>query len=178
METINALNELRNNAKNLKVKTRSFAQAVKACAGIATEGELEALGLQSFSIPNVRSAWSADLRTINEEGKERLALYMSVVVKQDVTEDGKEKQVNVYERVEGKKGVTFKTLKERVLTCPEAWTPDLIIEGLCQSRFATLAKEEAEEVCNHAEKVKAVGRYLKIVKKDENGFLTTTFQKF
>lgn len=173
MKTINALNELRNNVKNLKVKTHSFAQAVKACAGIATQGELEALGIESFSIANVRKAWSADLRTINEEGKERLALYMNTVVKQAVTEDGKEKEVNVYERVEGKKGVTFKTLKERVLTCPEAWTPDLVIEGLCQSRFSTLAKEEADEVCKHVKETSE--RYQKIVKKDEHGFMTTTF---
>lgn len=173
MKTINALNELRNNVKGLKIKTHSFAQAVKACAGVATQGELDALGLESFSIANVRKAWSADLRTINEEGKERLALYMSAVVKQTVTEDGKEKDVNVYERVEGKKGVTFKTLKERVLTCPEAWTPDLVIEGLCQSRFATLAKEDAEEVCKHAQETSE--RYQKIVKKDEQGFMTTTF---
>lgn len=174
MKTLNALSELRNNVKNLKVKTHSFAQAVKACAGIATQGELEALGIESFSIANVRKAWSADLRTINEEGKERLALYMSTVVKQAVTEDGKEKEVNVYERVEGKKGVTFKTLKERVLTCPEAWTPDLVIEGLCQSRFSTLAKEEAEEVCKHAREVEFT--YKKVVKKAADGSISTTFE--
>lgn len=179
-EQFAAINQLRRKVETLVEKSYSLNQAVKALQGIAAEEELAALGLESFAVKKVVDAWSSDLKVTSEEGKEQLALYVPQVVTVTVTdpETGEPKEVNVYERKDGKKGVSFKALKVRVLSVPEKWTPSIIIEGLVQSRELELAKLEAEVSIMHRDNVLRSGAYRKVTEKDaETGTTTTSFVK-
>lgn len=173
--TTTVLTELRNKVEGLKTKTKSINQAVKACQGIATEPELEALNIASFSLKNVKDAWADSLKVVGSDGKDNCALYMWETLTESIP-DGKggEKKVTVYEQVKNeKKGtISYRSLRVRVLKAPEAWGASDIIEGLCQSVFPKLAKQESDESFAYAAKVK---HYQKVTKKDEEGNINVTF---
>lgn len=167
-KTQSAINALRAKVANLKAETHTFNQAAKALSGLDNKcaEEREALGIKSFSVKEIRSVWSGALRVDNGEGGTCLALYLDEQVTTKIDEDGKEKDKNLYERKEGKKSVSFKTLKRRTLQVPDAWTPDLIIEGLAQSKELEAAVTEAEAQNLHVANVLRKEVYIKVTKKD------------
>ena len=178
------INSLRKKVSTLVEKSYTLNQAVKSLQGIASEEELEALGLKSFALANVQAAWADALRVDDGEGNMRLGLYTDVQVTVETTdpETGEPKEVNAYERKEGKGKragvITFKALKVRMLTIPEKWTPSVIVEGLVQSKEWELAKLEAEVSLMHRDNVLRDGAYRKVTDKDTTtGTTTTRFEK-
>ena len=177
---ISALNQLRKSVSNVSVKAGTLNQAWKALNGAMTAAEQEALGLENMSFKALMNAWAPELKK-QVDGKDVVCLYIPQTVTFKVS-DGKggTKDVNVFERTVNKKGeVTFKALKRRELDQPKAWTPALIVEALCQSRFVGLAQQEAVESMTYvAEQVQAGNTYKKVVAKDkEAGTSAITFEK-
>jgi len=163
---VNVINELRKKVANLERKTYSLNQAAKALSGIGTDAEKEVLGVKTFSLAEIKAAWSTKLMIDGEMG-----LYMT----QPYTMLVEEKEVRLFERTEGKKGVSFRALSVRRLQKPEKWTPAIILEGLVQSRFPDLAAEEAADTFKHVNDVDVM--YRKVTKKDANGFMSVTFEE-
>ena len=175
---VTALNELRNRVNNVSTKAGSLNQAWKALNGAMTEAEMEALGLQSMAFKSLAEAWSADLKK-TVDGKSVLCLYLAKTVTVKVA-DGKggTKDINMYERVETKKGITFKGIKRLELDQPKAWTPALIVEALCQSRFPALAKQESVDTFTHAADCAKDGNmYMKQTVKANDGSMQVTFAR-
>lgn len=163
------INALRSKCEKLVAASGSLNQAVKALQGLekAHAEACEALGVDSFSLKTVCAAWAQELM-VDVDGKKCLGLYMSeqVTIDMGVDEDGKPIVKNAYERKEGKKGVSFKSLKRKTLQVPEKWSPALIVEGLVQSTELELAKLEAEVAELHAQNVLKAGAYIKVTEKD------------
>lgn len=163
------INALRSKCEKLVAASGSLNQAVKALQGLekAHAEACEALGVDSFSLKTVCAAWAQELM-VEKDGKKCLGLYMSeqVTIDMGVDENGKPIEKNAYERKEGKKGISFKSLKRKTLQVPEKWTPALIVEGLVQSTELELAKLEAEVAELHAQNVLKAGAYIKVTEKD------------
>ena len=65
------------------------------------------MGIESFGFKNVCTGWADALR-INVDGKDIMGLYMSETAKVTITdENGKAKEVNMYERTVNKKGEVY-----------------------------------------------------------------------
>ena len=175
MKTSSMLSELRKKVENVSKKATTLSQACKSLQGAATKAEAAALGVTSFNLKNVVAAWAPEFCTVDENGQTIVKMYLPQTYKVEVcNEDGEPVEVTAYEKTEGKKGVTYKTMKRRVLTAPEAWTPAIIVEGLCQCRFVELAQEEAATAEKHIQEVEFL--YKKVVKKAADGSITTTFE--
>ena len=175
------INALRSNVSNLVASAYTFNQAVKSLQGLEKK-HAEAcalLGVESFTVKSILAAWNSALNVEGEDGKKCLALYMPVQVTIEGTDDeGQPIEKNAYERKVNSKGVvSFKALKVRTLMTPEKWTPSIIIEGLCQSVEAGLAKLEAEVSELHAKNVLHDGAYIKVTEKDEEGGSSIHFEK-
>ena len=140
---------------------------------------LEALGIESFGFKSVCAGWADALR-INVDGKDVMGLYMSETAKVTITdENGKAKDVNMYERTVNKKGeVKFVAVQVRTLTTPKLWDDGVILEGLCQSAELADAQKEAADAEAHKADLLAKGEvYIKKTAKGADGSIVTTFEQ-
>lgn len=172
------INELRSSVKCIVKASGTLNQAVKALQGLeASQGvALAGLGISKFTLKNVLEAWSNGLKIIDETGRDALALYLPEQVKVSITTaEGSVKEVNCYERIEGKKGVKYSALKTRTLQAVSEWTPALIIEGLVQSMELEQAELEARLAVAHAKEVLASAPYYKQTDKSAEGIQVITF---
>lgn len=180
-ENISKLNQLRNKVKDVHTAAGTFNQAVKSLSGLESKHAevLEALGIKSFGFKSVCDGWADALR-INVNGKPVMGLYLSEAAKVTVTnEKGEPKEVNMYERVETKKGVKYVSVKVRTLTTPKLWDDGVILEGLCQSAELAEAQEEARLAEQHKNDLIEKGEvYIKVTEKDSvTGGMTVRFEK-
>lgn len=172
------INALRSSVKGLVNQAGTLNQAVKALAGLekSCSEALAGLNVEKFTLKNIMGAWSNGLKLQGEDGRDVLALYLPEQVKVSITtEEGTTKEVNAYERIEGKKGVKFAALKTRTLQAVDVWTPALIIEGLVQSAELAEAEAEARAAELHANEVVATRAYRKEVEKVGDGTQIITF---
>ena len=108
-KSVSKINALRSKCQPVHVAAGTFNQAVKSLAGLESKHAevLEALGIESFGFKSVCAGWADALR-ISVDGKPVMGLYMSEAAKVTVTnEKGEPKEVNMYERIETKKGVKY-----------------------------------------------------------------------
>ena len=177
---ITKINALRAMCSPVHAAAGTFNQAVKSLAGLESKHAevLESLGIESFGFKNVCAGWADALR-INVDGKDVMGLYMSETAKVTITDaKGEPKEVNMYERIETKKGVKYVSVKVRTLTTPKLWDDGLILEGLCQSAELAEAKKEAADAESHKAELLAKGEvYIKKTAKGEDGSMTVTFEK-
>ena len=177
---ITKINALRAKCQPVHAAAGTFNQALKSLQGLESKHAevLEALGIETFSFKSVCSGWADALR-ISVDGKPVMGLYMDETVKVKVTDaNGKTKEVNMYERVETKKGVKYTSVKTRVLGTPKLWDDALILEGLCQSAELAEAQKEEKDADAHAAELMSKGEvYIKRTSKDEDGSIVTTFEK-
>ena len=109
-----------------------------------------------------------------------MGLYLSEPAKVTVTDmKGEPKEVNMYERIETKKGVKYVSVKVRTLTTPKLWDDGVILEGLCQSAELVEAQEEARLAEAHKNDLIEKGEvYIKVTEKDSvTGGMTVRFEK-
>lgn len=180
-KSVSKINALRAKCQPVHTAAGTFNQAVKSLAGLESKHAevLEALGIESFGFKNVCGGWADALR-INVDGKAVMGLYMSETAKVTITdENGKAKEVNMYERTVNKKGeVKFVAVQVRTLTTPKLWDDGVILEGLCQSAELADAKKEAADAEEHKADLLAKGEvYIKKTAKGADGSITTTFEK-
>jgi len=179
--SVTKINALRAKCQPVHAAAGTFNQALKSLSGLeAKHAEvLEALGIESFGFKNVCAGWADALR-VNIDGKEVMGLYMTESAKFIVTdaETGKTKEVNMYERIETKKGVKYVSVKVRTLTTPKLWDDGVILEGLCQSAELADAQKEAADSEAHKDELLDKGEvYIKKTAKGADGSITTTFEK-
>ena len=180
-KSVSKINALRAKCQPVHTAAGTFNQAVKSLAGLESKHAevLEALGIESFGFKNVCAGWADALR-INVDGKDVMGLYMSETAKVTITdENGKVKDVNMYERIETKKGVKYVSVKVRTLTTPKLWDDGVILEGLCQSAELVEAQEEARLAEAHKNDLIEKGEvYIKVTEKDSvTGGMTVRFEK-
>lgn len=179
-KSVSKINALRSKCQPVHAAAGTFNQAVKSLAGLESKHAevLEALGIESFGFKNVCAGWADALR-INVDGKDVMGLYMSETAKVTVTDEkGEPKEVNMYEKVETKKGVKFVSVKVRTLTTPKLWDDGVILEGLCQSVYLGDAQQEADVAEAHKSDLLASGEvYIKKTAKGADGSITTTFEQ-
>ena len=177
---ITKINALRAKCQPVHTAAGTFNQAVKSLAGLESKHAevLEALGIESFGFKSVCAGWADALR-ISVDGKPVMGLYMSEAAKVTVTnEKGEPKEVNMYERIETKKGVKYVSVKVRTLTTPKLWDDGVILEGLCQSVYLGDAQQEADVAEAHVADLMSSGEvYIKKTAKGADGSITTTFEK-
>lgn len=177
--SVTKINALRAKCQPVHTAAGSFNQAVKSLAGLESKHSevLEDLGIESFGFKNVCAGWADALR-INVDGKDVMGLYMSETAKVMVYEGEEPKEVNMYEKVETKKGVKYVSVKVRTLTTPKLWDDGVILEGLCQSAELAEAQKEAADAEAHKADLLAKGEvYIKKTAKGADGSITTTFEK-
>lgn len=177
--SVSKINALRSKCQPVHTAAGTFNQAVKSLAGLESKHAdvLEALGIESFGFKNVCAGWADALR-INVDGKDVMGLYMSETAKVIVYEGEEPKEVNMYEKVETKKGVKFVSVKVRTLTTPKLWDDGVILEGLCQSAELADAQKEAADAEAHKADLLAKGEvYIKKTAKGADGSITTTFEQ-
>lgn len=178
-KSVSKINALRSKCQPVHAAAGTFNQAIKSLAGLESKHAevLEALGIESFGFKNVCAGWADALR-INVDGKDVMGLYMSETAKVIVYEGEEPKEVNMYEKVETKKGVKFVSVKVRTLTTPKLWDDGVILEGLCQSAELAEAQKEAADAEAHKAELLAKGEvYIKKTAKGADGSITTTFEK-
>lgn len=177
---ITKINALRAKCQPVHAAAGTFNQAVKSLSGLESKHAevLEALGIESFGFKSVCAGWADALR-ISVDGKPVMGLYMSETAKVTVTDaKGEPKEVNMYERVETKKGVKYVSVKVRTLTTPKLWDDGIILEGLCQSVYLGDAQQEADVAEAHVADLMSSGEvYIKKTAKGADGSITTTFEK-
>jgi len=177
---VSKINVLRGKCSPVHAAAGTFNQALKALSGLESKHAevLESLGIESFGFKNVCAGWADALR-INVDGKAVMGLYLSETAKVTITnEKGEPKEVNMYEKVETKKGVKFVSVKVRVLGTPKLWDDSLILEGLCQSAELVDAQEEAKVAEEHKNALIEKGEvYIKKTEKGADGSVTVTFEK-
>ena len=178
-KSVSKINALRSKCQPVHTAAGTFNQAVKSLAGLESKHAevLEALGIESFGFKNVCAGWADALR-INVDGKDVMGLYMSETAKVMVYEGEEPKEVNMYEKVETKKGVKFVSVKVRTLTTPKLWDDGVILEGLCQSAELADAQKEAADAEAHKADLLIRGEvYVKKTAKGADGSMTVTFEK-
>ena len=179
-ENITKINALRAKCQPVHAAAGTFNQAIKSLSGLESKHAevLEALGIESFGFKNVCAGWADALR-INVDGKPVMGLYMSETAKVSVTNaKGEPKEVNMYERIETKKGVKFVSVKVRTLTTPKLWDDGVILEGLCQSVELAEAQEEARLAEAHKNDLIEKGEvYIKVTEKAADGSMVVRFEK-
>ena len=180
-KSVSKINALRAKCQPVHVAAGTFNQAIKSLQGLEKKHEdvLEALGIEKFGFKSVCAGWADALR-INVDGKDVMGLYMSETAKVTITdENGKAKDVNMYERTVNKKGeVKFVAVQVRTLTTPKLWDDGVILEGLCQSAELADAKKEATDAEAHKADLLAKGEvYIKKTAKAADGSMTVTFEK-
>ena len=180
-KSVSKINALRAKCQPVHTAAGTFNQAVKSLSGLESKHAevLEALGIESFGFKNVCAGWADALR-INVDGKDVMGLYMSETAKVTITdENGKAKDVNMYERTVNKKGeVKFVAVQLRTLTTPKLWDDGVILEGLCQSAELADAQKEAADAEAHKADLLAKGEvYIKKTAKGTDGSMTVTFEK-
>lgn len=177
---ITKINALRAKCQPVHAAAGTFNQAIKSLAGLESKHAevLESLGIESFGFKNVCGGWADALR-ISVDGKPVMGLYMSETAKVTVTDaKGEPKEVNMYEKVETKKGVKYVSVKVRTLTTPKLWDDGIILEGLCQSAELAEAQKEAKDAEEHKSALLASGEvYIKKTAKGTDGSIVTTFEK-
>jgi hypothetical protein len=176
---ISKINALRSKCQPVHAAAGTFNQAIKSLQGLESKHAevLEALGIESFGFKNVCAGWADALR-INVDGKDVMGLYMSETAKVIVYEGEEPKEVNMYEKVETKKGVKYVSVKVRTLTTPKLWDDGIILEGLCQSAELAEAQKEAADAEAHKADLLAKGEvYIKKTAKGTDGSITTTFEQ-
>ena len=177
--SVTKINALRAKCQPVHAAAGSFNQAIKSLQGLESKHAevLESLGIESFGFKNVCGGWADALR-INVDGKPVMGLYMSESAKVIVYEGETPKEVNMYERIETKKGVKYVSVKVRTLTTPKLWDDGIILEGLCQSAELDEAKKEAADAEAHVADLMSSGEvYIKKTAKGADGSITTTFEK-
>ena len=178
--SVTKINALRAKCQPVHAAAGTFNQAVKSLSGLESKHAevLESLGIESFGFKSVCAGWADALR-INVDGKDVMGLYMSETAKVTVTDaKGEPKEVNMYERIETKKGVKYVSVKVRTLTTPKLWDDGIILEGLCQSAELDEAKKEAADAEAHVADLMSSGEvYIKKTAKGADGSITTTFEK-
>lgn len=178
-KSVSKINALRAKCQPVHTAAGTFNQAVKSLSGLESKHAevLEALGIESFGFKNVCAGWADALR-INVDGKDVMGLYISETAKVMVYEGEEPKEVNMYEKVETKKGVKFVSVKVRTLTTPKLWDDGIILEGLCQSAELAEAQKEAADAEAHKADLLAKGEvYIKKTAKGTDGSIVTTFEK-
>lgn len=178
-KSVSKINALRAKCQPVHTAAGTFNQAVKSLSGLESKHAdvLEALGIESFGFKNVCAGWADALR-INVDGKDVMGLYLSETAKVIVYEGEEPKEVNMYEKVETKKGVKYVSVKVRTLTTPKLWDDGVILEGLCQSAELADAQKEAADAEAHKADLLASGEvYIKKTAKGADGSITTTFEK-
>ena len=178
-KSVSKINALRAKCQPVHVAAGTFNQAVKSLSGLESKHAevLEALGIESFGFKNVCGGWADALR-ISVDGKPVMGLYMSETAKVIVYEGEEPKEVNMYERIETKKGVKYVSVKVRTLTTPKLWDDGIILEGLCQSAELAEAQKEAKDAEEHKADLLAKGEvYIKKTAKGADGSMTVTFEK-
>ena len=178
--SVTKINALRAKCQPVHAAASTFNQAIKSLAGLENKHAevLESLGIESFGFKNVCGGWADALR-ISVDGKPVMGLYMSESAKVTVTDaKGEPKEVNMYERIETKKGVKYVSVKVRTLTTPKLWDDGVILEGLCQSAELADAQEEAKVAEAHKADLLAKGEvYIKKTAKAADGSMTVTFEQ-
>jgi len=178
--SVSKINALRSKCQPVHAAAGTFNQAIKSLQGLESKHAevLEALGIESFGFKNVCAGWADALR-INVDGKDVMGLYISETAKVTVTDaNGEPKEVNMYERIETKKGVKYVSVKVRTLTTPKLWDDGIILEGLCQSAELADAQKEASDAAAHVADLLAKGEvYIKKTAKGADGSITTTFEQ-
>lgn len=178
-KSVSKINALRSKCQPVHAAAGTFNQAIKSLQGLESKHAevLEALGIESFGFKNVCAGWADALR-INVDGKAVMGLYMSETAKVIVYEGEEPKEVNMYEKVETKKGVVFRSVKVRTLTTPKLWDDGVILEGLCQSAELADAQKEAADAEAHVADLMSSGEvYIKKTAKGTDGSIVTTFEK-
>lgn len=178
-KSVSKINALRAKCQPVHAAAGTFNQAIKSLTGLESKHAevLEALGIESFGFKSVCAGWADALR-INVDGKAVMGLYMSETAKVIVYEGEEPKEVNMYEKVETKKGVKFVSVKVRTLTTPKLWDDGVILEGLCQSAELAEAQKEAADAEAHKADLLAKGEvYIKKTAKGADGSMTVTFEK-
>ena len=179
-KSVSKINALRAKCQPVHTAAGTFNQAIKSLQGLESKHAevLEALGIESFGFKNVCGGWADALR-ISVDGKPVMGLYISETAKVTVTDaKGEPKEVNMYEKVETKKGVKYVSVKVRTLTTPKLWDDGVILEGLCQSAELADAQKEAADAEAHKADLLAKGEvYIKKTAKGADGSITTTFEK-
>jgi hypothetical protein len=177
--SVSKINALRAKCQPVHTAAGTFNQAVKSLSGLESKHAevLEALGIENFGFKSVCAGWADALR-INVDGKDVMGLYMSETAKVIVYEGEEPKEVNMYEKVETKKGVKYVSVKVRTLTTPKLWDDGVILEGLCQSAELAEAQKEAADAEAHKAELLAKGEvYVKKTAKGTDGSITTTFEQ-
>ena len=178
--SVTKINALRAKCQPVHAAAGTFNQAIKSLQGLESKHAevLESLGIESFGFKNVCGGWADALR-ISVDGKSVMGLYMSETAKVPVTDaKGEPKEVNMYERIETKKGVKYVSVKVRTLTTPKLWDDGIILEGLCQSAELAEAQKEAADAEAHKADLLAKGEvYIKKTTKGTDGSMTVTFEK-
>ena len=179
-KSVSKINALRSKCQPVHAAAGTFNQAIKSLQGLESKHAevLEALGIESFGFKNVCGGWADALR-ISVDGKPVMGLYMSETAKVTITDaKGEPKEVNMYEKVETKKGVKYVSVKVRTLTTPKLWDDGVILEGLCQSAELADAQKEASDAAAHVAELLAKGEvYIKKTAKGTDGSIVTTFEK-
>lgn len=177
---VSKINVLRGKCSPVHAAAGTFNQALKSLSGLESKHAevLESLGIESFGFKSVCAGWADALR-INVDGKAVMGLYMSEAAKVTVTDaKGEPKEVNMYERIETKKGVKYVSVKVRTLTTPKLWDDGIILEGLCQSAELAEAQKEAADAKAHVDDLMSSGEvYIKKTEKGADGSVTVTFEK-
>ena len=180
-KSVSKINALRAKCQPIHTAAGTFNQAIKSLQGLESKHAevLESLGIESFGFKNVCGGWADALR-INVDGKDVMGLYISETAKVTITdENGKAKDVNMYERTVNKKGeVKFVAVQVRTLTTPKLWGDGVILEGLCQSAELADAQKEAADAEAHKADLLAKGEvYIKKTAKGADGSVTVTFEQ-
>lgn len=180
-KSVSKINALRAKCSPVHAAAGTFNQALKSLQGLEKKHEdvLEALGIENFSFKSICAGWADALR-INVDGKEVMGLYQKETAKVTITdENGKTKEVNMYERTVNKKGeVKFVAVQVLVLGTPKLWDDGVILEGLCQSAELADAKKEAADAEEHKVDLLAKSEvYIKKTAKGADGSITTTFEQ-
>ena len=179
-KSVTKINALRAKCQPVHTAAGTFNQAIKSLQGLESKHAevLESLGIESFGFKNVCGGWADALR-ISVDGKPVMGLYMSETAKVTVTDaKGEPKEVNMYERIETKKGVKFVAVQVRTLTTPKLWDDGVILEGLCQSAELADAQKEAADAEAHKAELLAKGEvYIKKTANGADGSITTTFEQ-
>ena len=180
-KSVSKINALRSKCQPIHTAAGTFNQAIKSLQGLEKKHEdvLEELGIENFGFKSVCAGWADALR-INVDGKDVMGLYLSETAKVTITdENGKAKDVNMYERTVNKKGeVKFVAVQVRTLTTPKLWDDGVILEGLCQSAELADAQKEAADAEAHKADLLAKGEvYIKKTAKGADGSVTVTFEQ-
>lgn len=180
-KSVSKINALRSKCQPVHAAAGTFNQALKSLSGLESKHAevLEALGIESFGFKSVCAGWADALR-ISVDGKPVMGLYQKEAAKVTITdENGKTKEVNMYERTVNKKGeVKFVAVQVRTLTTPKLWDDGVILEGLCQSAELSDAQKEAADAEAHKADLLAKGEvYIKKTVKATDGSMTVTFEK-